>query len=457
MMKRFLRTLLAGTSLCVSAVVAVLLSSCSNTDYVSNIPSGCSALMSVDAKNVDGVDGARFIKAVFAVDDAASLGIDFGSKVYFFEAADGNLGIAARLGSADKLAETIARLAAKGTCTAVKKRGDLSFSLFHGSWLVAFSDNALMVLGPITAASRADAERSVLGYFKQDEEHSIVATKIYQRLDTISAPIALVAQAQALPEKFVAPFTIGAPKDADASQVMIAARLGMHGKTLVIDGTTYSDNQAVDKALKEAHACFRPITPALVNAFDGSNMLGLFMNVDGNAFLPMLQQNKGIQALLVGLNTAIDMDNIIRSIDGDMSIAVPRYNGDGGMAMSLTAKLGNKRWLADIGYWKQSCPKGTAIADAGKDTYCYTDGKMKFFFGVTPSLYFVSGSSAEAVATQTAASAKPLPKEVMALVVGKRMAMVLGLKALSASSAGGVGGMLAPLVGDMDTVVYVSE
>ena len=40
---------------------------------------------------------------------------------------------------------------------------------------------------------------------------------------TSASTMIFVTQAQALPEKFVAPFTLGAPKDTDPSQVVIAA------------------------------------------------------------------------------------------------------------------------------------------------------------------------------------------------------------------------------------------
>lgn len=446
-----------GVCGCVALLLAFLLSSCNNSDYVKNIPSGCSALLAVDPKKVEGADGNAMLKALLPIDDIQSTGIDFGSKIYFFETADGNLGIAAKIKSEDDFSASIAGLAAKGKSTKVKERGDLSFALVNGSWLVAFSGNAMMTIGPITAASRPEVERTVMGYFSQDEEQSIVKTKIYEHIDTMASPISLVAQAQALPEKFVAPFTIGAPKEADASQVMIAARLSVEGKSLVIDGTTYSDNNSVDKALREANAVFRPITPKLVSSYNSRNILGLFMNVDGKAFLPLLQQNKGIQALLVGLNTAIDMDNILRSVDGDLVITVPSYSGDGNMALSLTAKLGNKAWLGDVDYWKQSCPNGTTIANAGVDTFCYSDGKMKFFFGVSPDLYFFSGNDKDAAAATFQTSRSPLTKSVLSELVGKRMAMVLNLRAVAESAGGAAETFINSFVGSVENVVYVRK
>lgn len=60
-------------------------------------------------------------------------------------------------------------------------------------------------------------------FLHADEDAGVKSSRLFAQLDSIDSPIAMVAQVQALPEKFVAPFTLGAPKDADASQIVIAA------------------------------------------------------------------------------------------------------------------------------------------------------------------------------------------------------------------------------------------
>lgn len=437
-----------------AVIMAAFLSSCSNNDYVKNIPNNCTALLSVDAKRVEGVDGSGLLKKILPVEDVLSVGIDFKEKVYLFETVDGNIGLAAKIKNESDFTKNIDALVNSGVCTRPTKKANISFVMIKKSWLVAYNSDALMMVGPITVAARPSVENFSIACFRQEEEQSVMASKLYQRLDTIDAPIALVCQAQALPEKLVAPFTLGAPKEADASQVMIAAKISVMNKTLLIDGKTYSENADIDKALKESQEKLRPITPTLVKAFNEEQLLGMFMNVNGKDFLPMLHQNKYIQALLVGLNTAIDMDNIIRSIDGDMAIMVPSYK-ETSLSMSLNAKLGDSKWLSDVDYWKQSCPKGSSIADAGKDTYCYTDGSMKFFFGVTPQLYFFSGNDEVIARKSLEASVKPLPANVESFIIGRRMAVVFNLQTLL-SSNDGLETLLAPVFGTVNRVVYVN-
>ena len=120
-------------------------------------------------------------------------------------------------------------------------------------------------------------------------------------------------------------------------------------------------------------------------------LAGIFMNVNGEQFLPMMQSNRSLQTLLMGINQAVDMDNIMRSVDGDMAIVLPTL-GDADLKMMMAAKLAHSKWLGDVDYWKTSCPAGAKIANWGKNSYFYTDGKTSFYFGVTDDKQFFSGS-----------------------------------------------------------------
>lgn len=65
---------------------------------------------------------------------------------------------------------------------------------------------------------------------------------------------------------------------------------------------------------------------------------GLFVNVDGGQFIKLMTDNRGIQAMLSGINTAIDMNSIIKSVDGDMAIITPSL-GQSSFQLMMAAKL----------------------------------------------------------------------------------------------------------------------
>lgn len=455
MKKMNFRMVLMGLALCLC-----LLASCSGSDYLNAIPSSSSAVISIDmqqmAERHHMADKANVLKSLLHVDDVSDCGIDLSEKLYLFETADGNLGLCAKVDDDGKLEDWLGKLSQQQhICTPLSERKGFQFTILKGSWVLGFSDKAMLVMGPVVADAQADMQRQMVRFLKADEKQGIQASPIFERLDTISSPMAMVAQAQALPEKFVAPFTLGAPKGADASQVFIAAEMDIQKGMLRIKGETFSFNDGIDKALKDAAKNYRPIKGKYVTSMPDDAVAGIFMNVDGNKFLPMMQSNKGIQQLLLGINAAIDMDNIIRSVNGDMAIVMPSLS-DANLKMTMAAQLAHSKWLADVGYWKESCPKGSSIADWGKNAYYYTDGKTSFYFGVSDDSQFYSGSDQILASYSIKESNHPIPAEIRKEVVGQKLAMVINLN----KSEGGndtmsaITSLLSPIFGNLTSIVY---
>lgn len=454
-----MKRLFFGMTMCL-AVFLLLLTSCTNSDYINAIPSQSTAIISIDMKkmadNSPNTEQANLLKSLLHVDDLSDCGLDIEQKLYLFEAADGNLGLCAKVSDDGDLEDWLNKLSKQQKlCTPVTERRGFHFSVLKNSWLIGFSDQAMLVMGPVVADAQSELQRQMVKYLKADEEQGIKATPMFDCLDTISSPMAMVAQAQALPEKFVAPFTLGAPKDADASQVVIAAEMNLTKGMLRIKGSTLSFNKDIDKALKTAAKNYRPIKGKYVMSMPADAMAGIFMNVDGNNFLPMMQSNKGIQQLLLGLNSAIDMDNIIRSVNGDMSIVMPSFS-DSDLKMTMAAQLAHSKWLADVDYWKTSCPKGGKIADWGKNAYYYSDGKTSFYFGVSDDMQFFSGSDELIAAYSIKTSNHPISKDIQKEIVGQKLAMVINL---SKSESGNdvvstITNLLSPIFGNLNSIVY---
>ena len=272
-----------------------------------------------------------------------------------------------------------------------------------------------------------------------------------------------VAQAQALPEKLVAPFMLGAPRDADASQVLIAAEMKTKDGALHIKGETFSFNKKVHAALKEAQKVFRPISGHYGEIAKSAGLMAMQVNVKGKDFLPLIQQDKGLQALLAGINTAIDMDNIIRAVDGDMIITIDAMDDDR-LSMGMGAELSHCQFMDDVDYWKQSCPAGGRIVEwhhngmslKGHLAYQYVSGNTNFYFGAKPSVpgIFYSGTEAESALRMLDAAASG---DCDQRVKGEKMVMTVSLAGISGDkqeAASAVTSMLRPLFGNISSIVY---
>ena len=115
-------------------IIVAFLSSCDNNDYVKHIPNNCTALLSVDVKRVEGIDGTGLLKMLLPVDDVSTVGIDFKEKVYLFETIDGNFGLAAKMKNDSDFKNTVDFFVKSGVCTQPKTKADINFVMIKDSW-----------------------------------------------------------------------------------------------------------------------------------------------------------------------------------------------------------------------------------------------------------------------------------------------------------------------------------
>ena len=449
MKKNILRQIVKGSL--VTLITILTLTSCQDVGYLNAIPAESKALMSIDISSIDAKQVEAFIQ-LFPRQHLEKNGLDFSKKVYLFESPDGNLGFCGKVKSAGDIVSFLEGIKSLAVSQIELYRG-AHFAIIKDTWLVGFNDRSFLLMGPVSAGGHKELRQQMAKYLNQDEDQGVTGSRIFAKLDSIDSPIALVAQAQALPDKLIAPFTLGAPKTTDASQIFIAAKMNVGNAMLAIEGETFSFNKSVNKALQEAYNEYFPITEKFVYNVPAPCLFSIFMNVDGTKFIHHLHNNTMLMGLLAGVNAAIDMDNIIKSFKGDVLIEIPNYVNDQ-LQLAMAAQLGSRQWLTDVAYWKKSCPSGGAILDWQKDAYYYKGGTASYYFGVSPANLFYSGSSAMQAQSTLNRAALPLSSAVAEQIKGKKVAMVINLDAISNDKAGLVRDFLKPVFGDLSTIVY---
>ena len=432
-------------------VFAIMLSSCSGDDYINAIPESSTLLMSTNTAKLTGVGSQQLLKSLLHFKNIDKTGIDFSANVYFFEDARYNIGLCANVSFFDQLADMLQQAGCR-----VEKRRGFRFALLQGNWIVGFSDVSVLLMGPVIPAAIDEMKGQMVQYLKQSEDESIKGTPLMERLQAIDAPMAMVCQASALPEQFITPFTIGAPRDASPSDIMIAASMEVSRGRLLISGQTFSFKKQIDEALKKAQQTYRPIKGDYVKTMSTSDGMGLFMNIDGKNFHKLIRQNRGVSTMLMGINTAIDMDNIIKSIDGDMALIASGLGNDK-LQMMMGAKLGNSNWLKDVAYWKQSVPKGGRIGDWGKNCFYFTGNQTAYYFGVTDDMQYMSGGSKDEALRSIRPSQNPINTELQQLIIGNKLVMLINFEALKDQKAQAITSMLKPLFGELNTIVYTMK
>ena len=294
--------------------LTLVLCSCSNDDYLNAIPRNSIALISIDVNRMD--------SSSTLLSEFDGCGIDLDTKVFLFETTEGSFGLCARIEDADAFRNWLKKKSEQGECEQVIERKGISFALYHRAWQIGFNDNTLLVLGPIIATQQSQSQLQIATYLKQDEKRGIRESRMYQRLDSLDAPVSMVVQTAALPEKFVTPFMLGAPTDADASQVLIAAKLSVADSVLHIDGNTFSFNKRIENALRSSDQILHTLEGTYLESINEDDQFCIMMNANGKQLLPLLHENKGLKALMAGMNLTVNFDSILNTVDGDMVFRV---------------------------------------------------------------------------------------------------------------------------------------
>lgn len=439
-------------------LVAMMFTSCSEKDYVNAIPASSTALLRLDAQKLNPDATQHTLAQMLGVDDVKDCGIDFTEPLYAFETIDGNIGLCAKVGNADDVENFLNEMAKKGRCSHTAKVGDVWFSDVAGAWCAGFSKTSLVVLGPVTTAALPDARRKVARMLRQDAETSIVQSALFERMDTMDAAVALVAKAVALPEKLVAPVMLGAPEGAEPARLMVAASISQKDRHIVVDGTTFSTDKALDKALAESKRVYRKIGSKYLQRLLEGDAFAMVMNVSGEEFLPLLHRSKALQAVLVGLNTAIDFDAIMRSVNGGMIVKSGGFEADA-LSLSMLADMpDNAPWLKDVDYWRESVQKGCSIKDMADKSWMYVSGNTRLGFGIREGEFFASTSENDWHTTiQNGERKCEFTKKMTDELSDARLVIFVGTSGITSlsQSAGELGGIATAILGDAKGIVYV--
>lgn len=436
------------------AVLAFTLCSCSSRDYRNSLPAGCTMLASINFADKDAASDLGFLTSLLKMDDPTKCGIDVREKVYAFETADGNFGLCAKVSSELDLDTYVGKLSKEGMLKIMSERDNSRFATISDKFVAGWDKQTLIIMGPVLAAQQKDMIQQISKLLDQDESESMQGSALMEKLNAQTGAVAVAAQVTSLPEQVASVFTIGAPKNVEPSQIAFAANMDIRDDMLVIDSEPFSENNSVDQYLKQSYSTFRQIGDSYLKSLDKRCLMGLFLNVDGKKFLPLLQQSTSFKALLASVNNAIDLDAVIKSINGDVLITMPEYSL-GNVNLTMAAKLGHSMFLNDIDYWKKSAPAGSTITDWKENAYVFRSADYNFFFGVqnyTP-LQFYAGTTQKLAESAISASDSPVDDTVIKTISGKRLALVMNLSALLPAD-GGMATLMLPSLMKVKHIVY---
>lgn len=333
----------------------IVLHSCSKAEYTDAIPNNSTALIAVNATDFAS-DKSPFASLLtpFIDKDAKQLkGIDLTKDIYLFAAADGNLGLCAPIADNSSLEDFTSRLETIGVLNNPKEIDGNNFYTLKDQWVIGNSGNCLLIMGPVTGADAQNTlMRRMARLLDREDDETIKDSPLWENLSELKGKIRMVAQASALPEQLALIVTLGAPKGTDASDILLKADMEYDNGTLVLNGKATSYNQNVEQSMVKSLTTYRPITIDWHKAMNDSTLVGIFMNVKGSDIMPLIQQNKSLNSMLMGTESY----DKIKNNDGNMAIMLaPNGKGDSDDKYKVSVKTsmpdtgkGNDRMIVAV-------------------------------------------------------------------------------------------------------------
>ena len=167
------------------------------------------------------------------------------------------------------------------------------------------------------------------------------------------------------------------PANINLSDARLNAALGIGKKDITLSAALQTPQPLMDKVMQ-------PIRGNLSGMGPAEPVFWLCTSMKGENLLQLLRSQPQLRTALLGLNMAVDVDMMLKAIDGDISIVVPRLdlkNPD----VLLMATLSNTDFLQNADDWDN-------VAKISPSDFVATIEGTRTYFGVKNGLLYVANS-----------------------------------------------------------------
>lgn len=416
MLKSWLKN---AVGLFVIALYCLLTASCTKHDYASAIPKDANlvAAMQLDqlasdvrlseskaisrVKSFSGLiaSGQTQEKVNAILEDPSLMGLDFDEPAFLFMTPDKCMGLSIRVDDSDLLDEVVRTLARQQLAGKPVERDDYTWTtLFIGVEMAYDAHTALLMLPTTTDMSSAVLRSRMTQYLKQDSEMQFAETENMKRIETDAKhPVKLYARATSLPTAFYDIIKGLLPAGVKAGNVEVEASLSNDRNKTTLEASVFSTDKQTDKLLKAADKDLRDINGEFTTAAPQDFFLWATIGCKGKKVVELMKKEKNTRDLLFLLERGIDIENMLSSVDGDLTLVLPQAPQKGQWEKQdfmLFGQLAHDDFLKDVNDWKASARDyGVNIGNeaGGKNHFTLKADSYSLHWGVdNKQLYLAS-------------------------------------------------------------------
>lgn len=377
-------------------LAVLVLCSCSKSDYVNTIPANSSFVASVNLANIATdadlansklldlsksglsllISGKSQDKIKGYIDNPADMGIDFREPAYAFKTDGECYGMTMKVASKGNLQDFIDLLADQGLCTKATEKDDVFNGRLLDDIVYAFNGNTLLLLSNLGGGSASMTKQLATQLISQDKDNSFASTPAFDKLESQRGDIKLYSNLAAAPASFSNNISTFLPKTIKRSDLETVGSISFDNGSATLSSTIWSDKPEVQKLIDDVSKNLRMIDREFIDAPTEDFFLWATVGVNGEWLLNALKENKEAKQMLFMIERGIDIEQMIRTIDGDLTVILPHSafnNFDKKSDMMAFAQIKNSKFLDDVDYWQRSMKEyGMTMRSVGTHDYQLT-------------------------------------------------------------------------------------
>ena len=408
------------------ALAVLLLSSCSNKDYLKVIPANASFVASVNLRSISEKsdfansslmdmldksmnsmdnDNAELLQKY--IDDPMATGIDLSAPVYVFYTEDELFGVVMKVGSKGDLEDTLDKLrkSARGEMSRPKeKKGVMCGTI--GEINYAYNGDALLLL--MGTGYDSEVSDNTLARMMNGDGKSFVDTKGYDEITSVDdRDAALYIGLKNLPEKMQRDFreyNQNSPLKTDDIELLFS--LDCKKGAAVMSMKWWGRTKEAQKLIDEAKDNARTIDGEYLGRVPDDLLLWVGCGANGKKMLEMMKGNEQMRELMSKMNEMMDVDNIVGALDGDLSFALSSSVLEGyndfyydyhrpDINFSFNAKVDGAMFKPAFNKMVSTMnDEGLTMTNVGTDTYKMTYDGLEIQWGLKGDNFYVDTEKA---------------------------------------------------------------
>lgn len=401
---------------CVIWVLSLfVLLSCDNSNYKKIIPVDATFVASINLDEI--ADKSDFTNSsIFSLikrdvesiipseskDDILSyfespekLGLDFSDNVYVFMTPNRCLGITIKVHDSNAVEHFLSLFGDLGLAGNIVERDGLMWSSLIEDFDVVYNDKTFLMLCSLNEGGSAISKQTANYLFSIGEDQMFVNSEDYKvNFLELSDDIALSANLELIPslDDYLDIFL---SENIDSKEVRLFSTVNFEDGKIVCNSKFNAETERCNQLLDNVDSHFKDIEGRYVDSPVDSFLVWSCLGVDGNWMLKTLKSDPEIKQSMFLLGRAIDIDMMIRSINGDCALIIPHTlmtNESDNIDFSIIGTLSEKKFLDDVDYWMESMTDyGMSMDNIGDNQYVLKANDFKFNWGVDDdNIYFTS-------------------------------------------------------------------